>query len=181
MYCPKCRTGVEVSYKFCKSCGFNLSQQTTCSHDTASEPIKAKPAKTEKSICPVCNAVIIDCNAFVACSVCAIKYHTECWKKNFGCSTYGCTMVGGLKQRNEKTKSDSGKPKIQAQSQNALFAVSISLFISMAATILYVTWGRLASAKPIEYTLIAVFLIVVITGIITAIIETYIKQNKISS
>ena len=176
MHCPKCGTGIEGSYKFCKSCGINLSQQTTSIHDTTSEPVQAKPAKTENSICPVCNSAILPGSAFVACSACGIKYHPECWKTNLGCSTYGCPMVGSLKPRKKKIKSDSGKPKIQSQSQNALFIASISLFISIATTIIYVIWGRLASASPIEYILIAVFLIVVITGIITAIRETYIKK-----
>ena len=109
MHCTNCGVIIENSDKFCKSCGFNLSQQTTSSHGTASEPVEvkpvevkpvqAKPAKAENSICPVCNTAILPGDASLSCSACGIKYHPECWKTNLGCSTYGCPMVGSLKPR----------------------------------------------------------------------------------
>ncbi len=126
MYCTNCGAAIEESYKFCKSCGFALSAKNSSEKDNVKQdaavdaakekadtievkPVEAEPAKTENSICPVCNAAIIESSSFVPCSACGIKYHPECWKTNLGCSTYGCPMVGSLKPRNERKIMDQGR------------------------------------------------------------------------
>ncbi|MBU0607506.1 MAG: hypothetical protein KKI08_06445 [Armatimonadetes bacterium] len=44
----------------------------------------------EKTICPFCRFPIKEGSRIHRCSRCKVLHHSECWRENGGCSTYGC-------------------------------------------------------------------------------------------
>ncbi len=46
--------------------------------------------------CPICYAKITPDEEQITCPNCQIVYHTDCWKDNNGCATYGCHSTGCL-------------------------------------------------------------------------------------
>lgn len=44
-------------------------------------------------VCSVCGTGILQSDTIVACPVCSIPYHHDCWKEIGGCGTYGCSAA----------------------------------------------------------------------------------------
>lgn len=47
--------------------------------------------------CSICKTLIQTSDPTITCSECVSEYHEECWERNGGCATYGCSNVPTLK------------------------------------------------------------------------------------
>lgn len=43
--------------------------------------------------CSICGTGILQSDTVVACPVCSLPYHHDCWKEIRGCGTYGCSAA----------------------------------------------------------------------------------------
>lgn len=46
--------------------------------------------------CPICNTAFETGDVKTVCPACKLVFHSECWKENKGCATYGCSQVNAL-------------------------------------------------------------------------------------
>ncbi|HAI11374.1 MAG TPA: hypothetical protein DCM28_06685 [Phycisphaerales bacterium] len=56
---------------------------------------------TGLGVCSVCQTQVLSTMKSKECKACNQMYHEECWYAMEGCSTYGCTAVGLLKEKQE--------------------------------------------------------------------------------
>jgi len=66
------------------------------------DPATVKVSATAEAIavqemCSVCQTAIDEDDERMACQVCDVPYHVECWEENLGCAVYGCRNVNVLK------------------------------------------------------------------------------------
>ena len=52
-----------------------------------------------RTTCPYCQGGLGPAADAVACPVCGVLHHAECWQENRGCGTYGCTAAPSVEQR----------------------------------------------------------------------------------
>ena len=50
-----------------------------------------------EEVCSICQNSIENGEPKIACSICGLPFHAECWRENLGCSAYGCSNVNILK------------------------------------------------------------------------------------
>ncbi|HMO27331.1 MAG TPA: FHA domain-containing protein, partial [Tepidisphaeraceae bacterium] len=78
----------------CPSCGsINTIEGTPA---PASAETFAEQAVASGAVCGVCQWAIEPGDAVTVCPGCATRFHTECWRENRGCSSYGCEQVNAL-------------------------------------------------------------------------------------
>jgi hypothetical protein len=51
------------------------------------------------NLCAICQSVLSEGEAKVACPDCHAEYHAECWEENHGCAIYGCAQVPATEGR----------------------------------------------------------------------------------
>src|SRR5581483_11213091 len=56
----------------------------------------APPATATDVKCSICQWAIGEQEQTHVCPSCGLKFHAECWKENYGCSSYGCEQVNAL-------------------------------------------------------------------------------------
>lgn len=54
---------------------------------------------TSLGVCSVCQTQVLSTMRSKECKACGQMYHEECWYAMEGCSTYGCSAVGLLKEK----------------------------------------------------------------------------------
>ncbi len=65
---------------------------------------------TSQGVCSVCQTQVLSTMKSKECKACNQIYHEECWYAMEGCSTYGCSAVGLLKEKKEAPRpSSSGR------------------------------------------------------------------------
>jgi hypothetical protein len=65
-------------------------------HALDARPTKTIADKKPETVCGACQAAISVLDEKTSCPECGATFHTECWKENGGCSSYGCSQVGVL-------------------------------------------------------------------------------------
>lgn len=63
---------------------------------SATAPVAAMRVTQSQTICGACQTPISVLEETTRCPDCGVAFHADCWKENFGCSSYGCRQVGAL-------------------------------------------------------------------------------------
>lgn len=70
-------------------------------------------------MCGICQSAISVFEDTTDCPSCGLRFHSDCWQENHGCSAYGCDQVNILKTENEPADDDDGTADVVAASAPA--------------------------------------------------------------
>jgi hypothetical protein len=77
------------------------SEETHIAAPVGSPSVKKTAPTKRQSKCAVCHSALMPGEETTACPDCAMTYHAECWRENFGCSSYGCPQVNCLQPKTD--------------------------------------------------------------------------------
>lgn len=101
-HCPKCQTTFTVpsaeSLNAKPSSSRRVPQKSLVAPSlTVAADSAAESCIVNEATCAVCQCSLLPDDEWTLCPDCGLPHHTDCWKENFGCSTYGCSQVNALK------------------------------------------------------------------------------------
>jgi pSer/pThr/pTyr-binding forkhead associated (FHA) protein len=88
--CPGCRRKVKFLRNSPDGTGPGAG---TDEKSAGQQPPKAASSLDQDLVCTIDWTKIEPGDEVVTCSKCGLKYHRECWERNFGCATHGCENV----------------------------------------------------------------------------------------
>lgn len=69
----------------------------------AGDPAATAAARQNNGkMCGICQSAISLFEETTDCPSCGLRFHTDCWHENYGCSAYGCDQVNALKPPDER-------------------------------------------------------------------------------
>ena len=90
-----------------------------------------------EDICPICSAEILESDETIVCPRCKTRYHKDCWRKNSGCATYGCSPSNY--QRNPRFTNQQQSPSRLSSTKKQtgkMLAAAAGLIFAIAAIII---------------------------------------------
>jgi hypothetical protein len=97
-HCPRCNVGFTVPSQN-ETAPVNRDRgKAAGAQEVLNRYLPEPSVPAQEAICPVCQCTVVPDEEQTVCPACGLPHHSDCWNENLGCSAYGCSQVGVLKQ-----------------------------------------------------------------------------------
>lgn len=170
----------------CGSCGASNTVPRKSDDDDSADTVAGvvyQDDAVEKNVCGICQWEIESDDDPHVCPSCGLHFHTECWRENKGCSSYGCDQVNVLARpagTPARTATDqgytadedsAGEPQSRIAWEYVLLAFSVlgtllGLFTFGIPAAGVAAWalGRLLLAKRDKKTILVIAMLLAVVG-----------------